>query len=348
MRSARRAILSTAALLGAAALLAGCASGPTGGADDAASAGEGFPVRIENSFGTTEIPAKPERVASIAWGNHDVAIALGVVPVGMAFSTYADDNGDGVLPWTYDALEELGAVGDDLPVLFDEVDGIDFEAVAETEPDLVLGAFSGLTEEDYDTLSEIAPTVSWPTAPFGTDWRETTLIDAEALGLEDEAQAKIDEVDALIDDTMAQYPDVVGKTVAYTWMDPSDTSQFYVYTPLDSRAAFMTDLGMEHAPSVVELGSEDESAFFVTLSAENADVLADADIIVSYGDADTLTTLQADPLIGAIPAIQRGSVVMIDDSTSLASATSSPTVLSIPWAIEDYAAAFGDAAAKVQ
>ena len=38
----------------------------------------------------------------------------------------------------------------------DRYDGIDFEAVADTQPDVILAAYSGLTQEDYDTLSKIA------------------------------------------------------------------------------------------------------------------------------------------------------------------------------------------------
>ncbi len=45
-------------------------------------------------------------------------------------------------------------------MLFDETDGIDFEAVADTQPDLILATYSGMTAEDYKTLSEIAPTVA--------------------------------------------------------------------------------------------------------------------------------------------------------------------------------------------
>ena len=50
-------------------------------------------------------------------------------------------------------------------MLFDETDGIDFEAVADTDPDVILAAYSGLTQEDYDTLSEIAPSSPTPRPP---------------------------------------------------------------------------------------------------------------------------------------------------------------------------------------
>ncbi len=89
-------------------------------------------------------------------------LALGVVPVGMAAANFGDDDGNGVLPWVEEKLDELDAK---TPVLFDETDGIDFEAVADTKPDVILAAYSGLTKKDYDTLSKIAPVVAYPDAP---------------------------------------------------------------------------------------------------------------------------------------------------------------------------------------
>ncbi len=57
------------------------------------------------------------------------------------------------------ALKELNG---NPPRLFDEGDGIDFEAVAETQPDVILAAYSGLNRNDYATLSQIAPVVAIP------------------------------------------------------------------------------------------------------------------------------------------------------------------------------------------
>src|SRR5690606_23443011 len=113
-----------------------------------------FPVTVEHALGTTVIPARPERVATVSWANHEVPLALGVVPVGFAAANFGDDDGDGLLPWVAARLQELGA---EPPALFDEGDGIDFEAVAATRPDVILAAYSGLSRADYETLSQIAP-----------------------------------------------------------------------------------------------------------------------------------------------------------------------------------------------
>ncbi len=84
-------------------------------------------------------PESPNGVSTVAWANHEVPLALGVKPVGFAAANFGDDDGDGLLPWVEERLAEMKA---GTPVLFDEGDGIDFEAVAATEPDVIL-AFAG-------------------------------------------------------------------------------------------------------------------------------------------------------------------------------------------------------------
>ncbi len=347
-----RHLARVAAVAIAGLALTACGSGGSGGsADDTTAAGDDattadtdvFPVTLTNTFGGVTIDSRPERVATVNWGNHDVPLALGVVPVGIQESTYGDDDGDGILPWTWAALESLDATGDNLPVLFDETDGIPFEAVSDVEPDVVLAAYSGLTEEDYATLSQIAPTVSFPEFAWGTSWKDMALIDGEALGMKAEAQALVDDVLAQIDTALAERPDVRGKTVAYGWIDPADTSTIGLYTPLDARVQLLTDLGMVDAPSVVELAA-DTDQFYVSLSAENADQLADVDILVVYGDDTTLSTLQANPLISKIPAVARGSVVVMPNADPISAATSGPTILSVPWVLDDYLDLFQAAA----
>ena len=70
------------------------------------------------------------------------------------------------------------------------------------------------------------------------------------------------------------------------------------------------------------------------------------DIIIAYGDAALLEALQADSLIGTIPAIARGSVVLIEDGTPLA-ASGTPSALSIPATIDEYLGLIGKAADQV-
>ncbi|TQK19430.1 iron complex transport system substrate-binding protein [Microbacterium sp. SLBN-154] len=322
--------------------LAGCAgSAATGTTVDAATSAEGpFPVTITHAFGETTISDEPERIATVAWGNHEVPLALGIVPVGMSKATWGDDDGDGVLPWVEDELDALGA---ETPVLFDETDGIDFEAVADTQPDVILAAYSGLTQEDYDTLSKIAPVVAYPEVAWGTSYEEMIELNSTALGRAEEGIALIDDLHARVDEALAAHSDLAEAQVLFSYLDPADFSQIGFYTALDTRPGFLASLGMP-LPTTVEEMSADTEEFFLSVSAEEADRFDDVDIFVTYGDADgeLVSQLQADPLLSQIPAIANGNIAVLENSTPLA-ASANPSPLSIGWGIDEYFTLLSDA-----
>lgn len=333
-----RALRTLPAVLVAALALSACAGAPSPDtAADIPGDDGAFPVTIEHAFGETTIPAKPVRVATVAWSNQEVALALGVVPVGMPAVTWGDDDGDGVLPWVEERLAELGA---DTPVLFDEADGIDFEGVADTRPDVILAGYSGLTQGDYDTLSKIAPVVAYPGLAWGTSLEDMIRIDARALGLAVEADAFIDELHGEIDAALAANAVIRDKKILFSWIDPSDFSQIGFYTTHDTRPGFLESLGLP-TPTVVAEESAGTDAFYTTVSAEQADRFADVDIFVTYGDpqGDLVARMQADPLLAKIPAIAAGHVVILPDATPLA-ASANPSPLSIGHTIGDYFALF--------
>lgn len=335
----------TAAIAVTAALgLAACGSDDTtgsasGSGDDAGSGA----ISVKHALGETTLDAKPERVATVGWANNEVPLALGVVPVGMAKATYGDDDGDGVLPWVEEKLTELDA---ETPALWDETDGIDFEAVADSEPDVILAAYSGLTQEDYDKLSEIAPTVAYPEVPWGATLDQMIELDSKAMGMEAEGKELIADLDTSIEEAVAKHPDLAGKSVLFAYIDPKDLSQIGFYNTNDPRAVFFEDLGMK-TPKVVADAGEKSDEFYTTVSAEQGDQLADIDVFVGYGDAALLKDVQSDPLMSKIPAVERGSVAMLTDNTPLA-ASANPTPLSIDWGLEDYLKEIDAAAAKAK
>ncbi|WP_062205593.1 iron-siderophore ABC transporter substrate-binding protein [Streptomyces sp. NBRC 109706] len=320
-------------------------AGDSSGNNSAGDAGA-FPLTIEHALGETTIDARPERVATVNWANHEVPLALGVVPVGMAAANFGDDDGDGVLPWVTERLDELGA---ETPVLFDETDGIDFEAVADTEPDVILAAYSGLTQQDYDTLSEIAPVVAYPDAAWATPWREIVRLNSQAIGLGAEGEELITGIEGDIEAVVADYPQLQGKSAMFmTHVDPNDVSEVGFYTTHDTRTLFFEDLGLT-TPESIATASADTDQFALTRSAEQIDLFDDVDIITGYGDetGELLETLENDPLLSRIPAVERGSIYLLPGSTPLATAAN-PTPLSISWVLEDYVAALAEAADQVR
>lgn len=304
--------------------------------------GQTYPIVIKHAFGTTTIEKKPERIATVAWANHEVPLALGIVPVGMAAANFGDDDGDGLLPWVSERLKELGA---DNPVLFDEGDGIDFEAVAATSPDVILASYSGLSQSDYDTLSLIAPVVSYPEAPWSTDWRDMIRLNSAGMGMSNEGDTLINKIDADIANTVSGKPHLKGKSAMFvTHLDATNLSTINFYTTNDTRVKFFADLGLISPKSVVQASQTGQ--FSGSVSAERIDLFDDVDIVVTYGGDELFAAMRANPLLSKLPVVTNDAVVMLGRDPLGTAAN--PTPLSISWVLKDYVALLSSAADKVK
>ncbi|SCX08591.1 MULTISPECIES: iron-siderophore ABC transporter substrate-binding protein [Agrobacterium] len=299
-----------------------------------------YPIVIKHALGTTTIEKKPQRVATVAWANHEVPLALGIVPVGFASANFGDDDGDGVLPWVAKKLKSLGAA---TPVLFDEGDGIDFEAVAATKPDVILAAYSGLSQADYDTLTQIAPVVAYPQSPWATDWRDMIRFNSAGLGMAKEGETLIKRIEGEITEVVAGFPQLKGKSAMFvTHLDATNLSTVNFYTANDSRVKFFADLGLASPKSVREATKPGQ--FAAAVSAERVDAFDDVDIVVTYGGQPLLDAVQADPLLSRMPAVEHKSIVMLGRNPLGTAAN--PTPLSISWILKDYVALLANAAEK--
>ena len=327
-------------------LCAALAAAACGGEDDAA-AGEGtssapasasFPVTIEHAFGETTITEAPKRVAAWGWGSADATIALGVVPVAIPFQSYGGD-AKGVLPWIREALDARGAA---VPtVLPDSAEEPPYEEIAAAEPDLILAVYSGITKEQYELLSAIAPTVAYPGEAWATPWKDTISIVGTALGKDAEAAALLEDIDAQLAEQADAHPELAGTSVAMVW-DAAGT--FYVYKKADPRVEATLALGLTSAPSVDDLATGDET-FYYTLSYEELDRLT-SDILVSFADTEKLSRdFLASSHGRAMQQAKDGTVAEVVGSEFVA-AVSPPTALSLTWGLEEYVDILAAAAAR--
>lgn len=329
---------ATAILAAAALTLSACSTGPASSTSDAgtdSSSSPQFPVTLKHVFGETTIKARPQRVVTVSWVNDDVALALGVVPVGVPKNEWGG-NEQGSTPWKDAALKELGAGfgSDKAPVQFSEADGINFTEIAKLTPDVILAAYSGLTEEDYKKLSEIAPVVAHPEIAYGTSWQDSTSIIGKALGKEAEATKLISDTEATIREKVSKYPQIEGKTFIYGNLEPASADGVNVYTANDNRPRFLSEIGMKLA-SVVEDNSKGSKEFFIPWSAEKANELSSEIFVTWVPDAATTESIKSDPLLGQIPAIHKGALVADSDNTlTLSISASSP--LSLPWSLDTF------------
>jgi iron complex transport system substrate-binding protein len=134
-------------------------------------------------------------------------------------------------------------------------------------------------------------------------------------------------------DTKAEYPQLEGATIAYTFLDATDTSQIGIYNAQENRPKLLAQLGVE-VPAIVE-NSSDPGVFYTTISAERArDVKADA-LLTDANSQDDIDTIAKDPLLSQIPAIADNHWFAETDHTA-ALPMSAPSPLSLPYAMEHY------------
>lgn len=291
-----------------------------------ASLAQAFPVTISHAYGETLIPAKPQRIVTWGWAAQDAVLALGEVPVGMPFFRYGGD-ADGALSWDRDAVAALGA---EFPTILPEGNDVPVEAIAALQPDLIVAVYSGLTQDEYAVLSQIAPVVAFPDAPWSTPWQDTITITGTAMGKADEAKALVADLEQFIADETAKYPEVAGATFAGI---AEYNGEVAVYAGLDSRMKFLEDAGLELAPSVTELAQG--QSFYYTLSFETFDRLQ-SDILISYFETpEADAAFFANPVISLVPQVQKGAVAHIIGA-ELINAISPPSALSLKWGYPQY------------
>lgn len=284
-----------------------------------APADDAEPVVIEHRFGETEIDNVPERIVSLDVQWTDVLLAMGVEPVAAIGDFYGTD--DGRLDWQMDAISA--------DVMLDGSNGLPMEAIAAAEPDLIVGSWPIEDNQQYELLSEIAPTIASLDADREVDtWQSLTTAAGTFLRNDEAAAAVIARVDALLDETRQELPGLEGKTFALSQYVVGD-AVYVVADPEDGSSVLFEDLGMTMAPSVLELA--DGSAARPSLSPEQIEVL-DADFLaflVNGGDESNLTDL---PGWDMLPSVQDDAAALLDYDSVVGLNTPSP--LSIPYSLE--------------
>jgi iron complex transport system substrate-binding protein len=315
---------ATLSALAAVSVLTACSAGSgDAGADTAASSDETFPVSVEHAFGSTTVEERPERVVTLGWSAQDVVYALGVTPVGMPSYPYGGGD-DGVLPWDDEHFDAEDTT------LLDTTDGPPLEEIAALRPDVILAPYEGFEESVYEDLSAIAPTVAYPDEPWTTPWEEQTRMVGAALGMSDQAEQLVADTNEAVTAIAEEHPEFEGLTFAYTSMG---TEALYLYLASDPRVQLIQQLGLTLDPSVEELaGTGAADTFYSQLSPERAPEIT-ADVVIGFADGASVEEVTALPVYAQVPAVRRGSAVLIDD-TSFAAAVSSVSVLSIPWALD--------------
>lgn len=280
-------------------------AGPSDAGTPATTTDGAFPVTLEHKFGSTTIESEPERVVSVGFHEQDWLYALGVAPV--AVREWYNGYDYATWPWADAAREAVGAEPEVLPA-----GEINIEQVAALEPDLIVATWSGITQEQYDLLAQIAPVVaqSGDYEDYGMPFEEETRMIAAALGKVDEGEKLIADLDARIDAIRADHPDWEGKTAAVGFVYEGQPGAYFSYDP---RPAFLGRLGLD--VTAPDQAGDPTTDFFLTVSPERLDLL-DLDTVVwlTALSPDTRTQIEGMPAYPNLNITQAGGHIWSTDA----------------------------------
>ncbi|MTD55770.1 iron-siderophore ABC transporter substrate-binding protein [Amycolatopsis pithecellobii] len=300
------------------ALLAVTACGGDETTSQAGAAGGAYPVTIAHKYGSTTINAVPKRVVTVGLTDQDALLALGVVPVGT--TEWLGHFPGAIGPW---AQDELGSAAK--PEVLSTTDGLQYEKIAALRPDLILGLYSALTQDQYDTLSKIAPTVAQPKEfnDYGIPWQESTRTVGRILGKSADADRLVSDVEDRFTKARSDNRQFTGATAAIA----TTYQGYFVYGSEDPRSRVLTSLGFT-LPA--DLDQVIGTRFGANLSAERTDLLNVKALVWLTSAADGRKALEADKLYSGLDVAKQKREVFIPDNTDLGNAMSFVSVLSLP------------------
>lgn len=291
-----------------------------------------LPVTITHNYGDTTVDTEPRRVATLGPGDSDILLALGITPTTIV--PFGDASGkNAVEPWNEKYIAEntpvvLGQASQDL--------GSEIPKALATNPDFIVAVNNAVSREQYDNLTKVAPTVVREAQyqDWLIPWAASTKEIGTAVGMPEKTQELIDQTNQKFEDAKTQYPNMVGKKSAVI-ISGADGS-ISIYGPGDGRGQMLTNLGQVFPPELEPLVT---SGFYGTISNENLNLLNNLDQVVAIDWQGSNEQLKNNPVFNNLDIVKRGGAIYLDQQ--IGSAMSVPTVLTIPWAIDQIAPQLG-------
>lgn len=272
----------------AAALLAACGSeGDENEATPEATLASHF---IETAFGSIEVPARPQRIVSMATAATYNLLDLGLVPVGSRLPP-ADF-------WPAHHSAKLASVVD-----VDPGTAVDIEIVASLKPDLIIGL--KIDAAPYDLLSPIAPTAL---VDPNLSWERWVEFFALATGTEQELEEIRTRYAARVAALKAAHSAVLASR---KWaMVFGEAASWRIYHPDTPGGSVLKALGGQFGAQTGGSGIES------MLSFEQFGRLADVDAIAAHStDGKTIhlatAAVLSQPGFTSLPAVRAGRVYSI-------------------------------------
>ncbi|KAM3100406.1 ABC transporter substrate-binding protein [Phormidesmis sp. 146-12] len=275
--------------------LAACTGGLPWMSSPTATLPPGTPTRsIAHAMGKTQVPMQPKRVIVLDTAPLDAAIALGVKPVGSTlperFPSYLGDRTQGI--------EVIGKTNEP-----------NLEAVAQLQPDLILGNKIGL-DRLYRRLAEIAPTVMAEGSGRSGEWKDNVRFYASVLDRSAAADKLLQDYQQRADTLKQQIQQQFSKSPVVSVV-ATGTGQIGAYTTRSFSGAVLQDLGLARPPAQAS-----GQRWAIQVSREDLTSLdGDAIFLIESSftpNSLTLDQFKSDPLFSRLNAVKQGRVYAVN------------------------------------
>lgn len=276
-------------------VLAGCGAGGAAGEDSGDASTATGTRTVQHALGTTEVPERPERVATLS-----EAVAGHLASVGLLVTAAPDDVPEWLTPYRETFAPDLDLASITLVGTSDEPN---LEALAAAAPDLIV--IEEYSEEFFDELSGIAPTVV-VTRPSNADWQQGFAQTVELVGRDAEAV----ELRERYAEALAAVPPGAAD-IEVSCARANEDGSFRI----DGPRAFCGSVAAE-AGFAVTAGPADvapNESGYIEVSGERMAELT-GELIVAQTDSpavETIEGLSGNPLWSQLPAVQARNVVTL-------------------------------------
>lgn len=323
----RRALLVGGLGAAVAAVAAGCGSAdnpasssttPARSATPGDKGNNAGPITLTHQFGTTTIPARPQRVVTMTGSWTDALIALGV-PITGEYVTRGYNGPDNKFEWTPAHKSEIVEMTDTTEV--------SLERLAAFRPDLILAGYVP-GKQVYAKFAQVAPTIPVMAPKAVLDqWQDVTTTAGKIFGEAAKAEQLVTATERQVDDFRKQFPKAADKTFVFGQL--TQDGQFgLVADESDPATKLITEAtGLKLHPAIKSVA---KGGTRVLVSAERIDLLG-ADVVLMW--PLTGGPEQFGKVAGwkSLPAVKNQTTIFLTNDN--ASAFGNPTIYSVPYTL---------------
>ncbi|WP_209121449.1 ABC transporter substrate-binding protein [Alkalihalobacillus sp. BA299] len=249
---------------------------------------------IEHAMGSTKINGTPERIITLYQGATDVAVALGVKPIGVVESWVEKP----IYEYLRDDLKGVQLLGLETQPNLEEIHKL--------KPDIIIASMTR-HEDIYEQLSEIAPTVMRGQV---YEWKTTVELMGEALNMEDKSNQLLVDWENRVADFKEKMGDRLPIEVAITNFRADHARIFY----MGYAGNILHELGFTRPEG------HDEDTWGIKLTSKEAIPDMNADMIFNFNSGTDTEAIQKTyeewtnhPLWENLDAVKNDQVIQVDE-----------------------------------